>query len=76
MRCYSVLVNSANLFLHRVAFFAARDIEAGEELTFDYSGQGGLPGTPAKKKRNKKSSDSFKCACGEDNCKGYIQFRT
>ena len=49
-----------------VRFYAARRIEAGEELTFDY---GGLFGT---------SPDIHvgrtQCLCGESNCRGFLPF--
>ncbi|KAJ1845396.1 hypothetical protein LPJ70_002519 [Coemansia sp. RSA 2708] len=47
--------------LHRLAFFAARDIAAGEELTFDYNPSGGSGGGPM-----------FACACGAATCRHSI----
>jgi SET domain-containing protein len=40
----------------RVGFFAARDIERGAELTFDYDFESG----------------GFKCNCGAATCKGWV----
>ncbi len=83
MRCYSVLIDSAERFLHRLAFFASRDIAAGEELTFDYSGRQ-IDAAPkqnkskTKGKQSKASDDDthfFKCLCGEKTCQGRIRFR-
>lgn len=37
---YSVWIDSQDSHLYRIAFFANRDIVAGEELTFDYSPPG------------------------------------
>jgi SET domain-containing protein len=41
----------------RIAFFASRDIELGEELTWRYNGRttGGIP-----------------CLCGAERCKGWL----
>jgi SET domain-containing protein len=46
----------------RLAFFANRAIEAGEELTWNYS-QG------VKKRRSEKA---IKCSCGEQYCREYL----
>ena len=47
--------------LPRMCFFAKRDIEKGEELTFDYQWA------------NVMGKKSTKCLCGEENCRGYIE---
>ena len=54
-----------NTKLYDIAFFSNRDIEAGEELTFDYSGDGAgndVGGTVWKS-----------CLCGSKQCRGLIQ---
>ncbi|KAI8907381.1 putative huntingtin interacting protein [Gorgonomyces haynaldii] len=43
----------------RVGMFAIKDIEKGEELTFDY-------------KFERYGQEAQPCYCGEDNCKGFI----
>src|SRR3989344_5335866 len=57
---------------HRLAFFACRDVEAGEELTFDY-GHGSTqaadvvapePHAPAARQ----------CHCGTRHCRGVLPF--
>ncbi|KAI9220146.1 hypothetical protein BC828DRAFT_384207 [Blastocladiella britannica] len=66
-----VMYDSATPLFHRLAFFAARDIAAGDELTFDYGGNmAGIdsefvePTTTARPKpkggKRKKSSSSSK----------------
>ena len=46
----------------RIGFFAARDIEEGQQLTLDYSP--GRTGEQLKK--------VLKCCCGLKNCKGWL----
>jgi len=36
MAVYGVYINNLDIRLPRIALFAVRDIEKGEELTFDY----------------------------------------
>lgn len=57
----AVFVDVTDARLHRVAFFAIRDISAGEELAFDYSGGAA---------DRRRSCDA--CRCGSHNCRGFI----
>ncbi|KAJ2684314.1 hypothetical protein H4R19_006904 [Coemansia spiralis] len=51
--------------LHHMAFFAARDIAAGEEFTFDYS-----PGSSDGAADD--DGAKFACQCGAPSCRGTI----
>jgi uncharacterized protein len=49
----------------RIFVEAMRDIEPGEELTYDYNIDAGEPITPAVKRR-------WPCRCGGHNCRGTV----
>lgn len=50
-------------FFGQIGLAAMRDVEAGEELTFDYAMSDGEP------------YDEFECACGSRNCRGKVTGR-
>uniref|UniRef100_A0A8C5R6M0 SET domain and mariner transposase fusion gene n=1 Tax=Leptobrachium leishanense TaxID=445787 RepID=A0A8C5R6M0_9ANUR len=66
-------VRTHSMVVPRLALFAARDISAGEELCYDYSGRSfnsapdsaSGPGKPTSRKR---------CLCGTPPCSGYLPF--
>ncbi|KAJ2800854.1 hypothetical protein H4R20_003905 [Coemansia guatemalensis] len=61
MVTHPVYVEHRDPRLHRMAFFAACDIPAGEELAFDYSPAGSDGG-----------GARFDCFCGAPSCRGSI----
>ncbi|CUS07855.1 unnamed protein product [Tuber aestivum] len=74
---YSVVTGSHEIFT--LALFANRDIAAGSELTFSYSGNAGLERAKEKQKllksrKNKKGGEDtelFRCRCGTRKCVGF-----
>ncbi|KIY62931.1 SET domain-containing protein [Cylindrobasidium torrendii FP15055 ss-10] len=48
-----------------IAFFANRDIPAGEELTFDYNPK-------QRKDEDEDENAQMKCYCGTASCRGYV----
>ncbi|XP_056381000.1 histone-lysine N-methyltransferase SETMAR [Hyla sarda] len=64
----------------RLALFAARDIQAGEELCYDYSGMAfnftpnsELHSRPSQDKERERNQGK-KCLCGTAPCSGYLPF--
>ncbi|CAH1265907.1 SETMAR [Branchiostoma lanceolatum] len=62
----------------KLALFAGRDIEIGEELSFDYSGEyGNVEKQGQLQKATEKTIDSSKlkpCFCGSKMCAGFLPF--
>ncbi|KAM5148018.1 histone-lysine N-methyltransferase SETMAR [Mantella aurantiaca] len=65
----------------RLALFAARDIQAGEELCYDYSGRafnaepsGGTAGKEREDPPEGAEPPRKRCLCGTDGCAGYLPF--
>ncbi|KAJ2221411.1 hypothetical protein H4R99_001575 [Coemansia sp. RSA 1722] len=61
MEIRQVFVEHRDPRLHRLAFFAIRDISPNDELTFDYNPN-----------RSSRVDSSTECYCGALNCRGYI----
>lgn len=59
-----VSIDHADDRIYYLAFFALRDIPAGEELTFDYN--------PGANRKEKKFAGAVKCLCGDAKCRGQL----
>lgn len=58
----------------RLALFAARHIQAGEELCYDYSGRAFNVGDEARSTEEGGAAPRKRCLCGTDVCSGYLPF--
>lgn len=73
LRIFARVGDHADKHVHDLAFFAIKDIKAGEELTFDYVD--GILDTPdsgqdaSNEGRKKKMA---RCLCGSAKCRGYL----
>ncbi|KAJ2722161.1 hypothetical protein GGI07_003497 [Coemansia sp. Benny D115] len=72
MEIRQVYIEHRDPRLHRIAFFARKDIAPGDEMTFDYTNSigdddhGGAPRDAGPR--------AFSCFCGTKRCSGYIPF--
>ncbi|XP_071806754.1 histone-lysine N-methyltransferase SUV39H2-like isoform X2 [Asterias amurensis] len=64
---YGVWVNTLDPRLPRIALFASRDIQAGEELTFDYQMTGELNASGTSSKLQ-----PIRCRCNSKNCRNFL----
>lgn len=72
---YAVSRDKNNAFLYEIAFFTFRDIEAGEELTFDYKDYDGTEQTDQEEREGTDEGveeDSIPCLCGASNCRKWL----
>ncbi|KIV98894.1 hypothetical protein, variant [Verruconis gallopava] len=75
---YVVSRDKNNTFLYEIAFFALRDIAAGEELTFDYRDDDGTTDEAGSANETGEGSesgaeeDSIPCLCGAKNCRKWL----
>jgi histone-lysine N-methyltransferase SUV39H len=72
LRVHPCFIETWNPSLHHLAFFAKRDILAGEELSFDYLGENA--GEPMRKTNNNNGTAKPKlsCSCGAPTCRGFV----
>lgn len=71
LRVYPCFLDTWDPRLHRLAFFAMRDIRRGEELCFDYLGNQGAAQSPRGRKGAQRKATTS-CACGAPTCRGFI----
>jgi len=62
VKAFEVFTDHHDTSFPRIGFFAARDIEAGEELTWSYG---------SVHEESRKITD-FPCHCGTSKCKGFL----
>ncbi|KAI1430393.1 SET domain-containing protein [Xylaria sp. FL1777] len=70
LRIFARVGDHADKHIHDLAFFAARDISRGEELTFDYID--GVDDSDMDALDPEKQKDMTRCLCGSKNCRGYL----
>lgn len=70
MRIFARVGDHADKHLHDLALFAVRDINRGEELTFDYVD--GVEDEDNDALDPEKQKDMTKCLCGSQKCRGYL----
>ena len=63
-RQFVVMYDKSNRYLYNLAFFAARDIPAREELTFDY-----MDKDDATEEEEDEGEDWIECKCGAAQCR-------
>ncbi|KAF2267068.1 SET domain-containing protein [Lojkania enalia] len=66
-RQYTVSYNKHDCKVYDIAFFACKDIEAGEELTFDYMDNEDEGGSD-----EEVGEDAIPCLCGAPNCRKWL----
>jgi histone-lysine N-methyltransferase SUV39H len=69
---YVVSRNKNNPYLYEIAFFAWRDIDAGEELTFNYRDHEGNEEERREGTDEDVEEDSIPCLCGAQNCRKWL----
>lgn len=70
---YVVSKDKNNPVLYEIAFFAGRDIDAGEELTFDYMDTDeGAELMQSQQDGDDDDDDKTPCLCGARNCRGWL----
>lgn len=75
-RQYTVSYNKYDARVYELAFFAYRDIPAGEELTFDYLDKDDRDEVEAEAEPSaqgqRREDGAAKCLCGAPNCRGWL----
>ncbi|KAG1467323.1 hypothetical protein G6F56_004474 [Rhizopus delemar] len=68
LEVFAIYNDSADVQMHRLAFFASRDIKKDEELCFDYNGREVLQ----EKGDRQESGARYSCHCGSNDCRKWI----
>ena len=64
--------------MYELAFFAAEDIPAGQELTFNYiddDDESPISDAEAREISVRMGQEPVRCLCGEANCRRYLWLR-
>lgn len=82
LKIYRVYVETTNKWLSHIGMYAMRDIEAGEELSYDYNygmhnhevdkGVGGEQQSQTFSDDQGNDSTHIKCYCGAHNCRKWL----
>jgi len=72
LRVHPCFIDTWDPYLHQIAFFAQRDINAGEELCFDYLGAAAPANHGSKADRRVRNKGSMPCSCKARNCRGFV----
>ncbi|RCH77505.1 hypothetical protein CU098_004270, partial [Rhizopus stolonifer] len=67
LEVYAVFYDSADNQMHRLAFFAKRDIQKNEELCFDYNGR-----TDVASQKDIVGAARYSCRCQASKCRKWI----
>lgn len=68
-RQYTVSYNKADCRVYDIAFFACRDIQKGEELTFDYLDK---DEEDEDEEKDEPNEDAVPCLCGAKKCRKWL----
>ncbi|KAF4585413.1 Histone-lysine N-methyltransferase, H3 lysine-9 specific dim-5 [Ophiocordyceps camponoti-floridani] len=68
LRIFARVGDHADKHMHDLAFFAIKDIQKGEELTFDYVDGGSLEA----EEQEGTLDEMTRCLCGCSNCRGFL----
>lgn len=71
LRIFARVGDHATKRFHDLAFFAIKDIDMDQELTFDYV-DGGEDKLEREKKDLNKKKEMTKCLCKSAKCRGYL----
>lgn len=70
LRIFARVGDHADKHIHDLALFAIKDIDGGDELTFDYvDGQGQMESNA---RDTALQGEMTRCLCGSKKCRGYL----